>query len=318
MSRLQKSERLFYIVKYLDNYDTATAEELAKRCKTSVRSIYRDIKTLESLGYYIITEGKKGYKLISHPIQLPKNLTADERKALILFPLLFHTLMHNDLPYIQEYIAGMEKISNRLRAFSSNISEHIFIQENDNNASQALILSRIMEALIERLSLEITYYSIYRDGTSKRTIDPYYLVPREGNLYIIAKCHMRNDIRIFRINRIKSIALTNRNFILPDNFEIEKYLENRWSILGDDDKPTTFVVEFNKSVARYVLEYNFYAETKLKELKNGNLILRTTVKSKAEFLRWIRSFGLDAEVLEPQAVRQQLRSEYAQMYKIYK
>lgn len=87
-NRLMRAERLFYILQYLTNHDTATASELASHCRTSVRSIYRDIKSLDGLGVHIQNEGRYGYKLLYQSFKAGGRLTNDEWMALTLFPML--------------------------------------------------------------------------------------------------------------------------------------------------------------------------------------------------------------------------------------
>ncbi len=322
--RAQKVERLFYIIKYLDNHDTVTAGEIAKHCQTSVRSIYRDMKVLEELGFYFTNEGRHGYKLINKAVQIPKNITIEEWMAITLFPLLSRNITYEKHPFHLAYRSGLEKIRKNvlnnkgILSISSQIGERILFQDQYREANCPNIMREIIEAIAHDRSIRIKYYSIYRNALSDRIIDPYYLIPRRGHLYLIAFCHYRSEVRVFRLNRIRSIEETEQSFVIPKTFDIVDFLENRWSIIADEDEPITFSVRFNKEIARYVYEYDFYSETSLEEQEDGSLLLKTTVKSKIEFLKWIRSFGLNAEVIEPVEIRNELMQEYEELFRRYK
>ncbi|WP_027416715.1 helix-turn-helix transcriptional regulator [Aneurinibacillus terranovensis] len=172
MSRMQKVERLFYIIKYLNNHETSTAEELAKDCQTSVRSIYRDMKDLESLGFYYTNEGKKGYKLIHQPVNTNCNLTFDEWMALILFPLLTGDIVSRKHPFHHAYRSGLEKIGKNIKnhktiiPISSELGERILFKDQHRDSCQTNVMPTLIEAIIENKSIHVSYYSIYRNVTS--------------------------------------------------------------------------------------------------------------------------------------------------------
>lgn len=321
--RLQKAERLFYIVNYLDNHETATAKELANHCQTSIRSIYRDMKDLEEIGYYFTTEGKRGYRLIHKAVQVPKNMTVDEWMAVTLFPLLSQTITYEKHPLNLAYRSGLEKMKknvlakNEIQSISSQLGERILFQDGHLEENCPNILGEVIEAIANNWTIHINYYSIYRDKLSERFIDPYYLILRSGHLYIIAFCHYRKDIRIFRLNRIHSLKKTDQHFTIPETFNIRDFLANRWSIIADEQEVIHFVVRFHKKIARYIDEHHFYSDTILIKQPDGSLLLKTKVKSKIEFLRWIRSFGLDAEVLEPIEIRNEMKQEYEKLLQRY-
>ncbi|RSK53987.1 helix-turn-helix transcriptional regulator [Bacillus canaveralius] len=323
MSRIQKVERLFYIITYLNNHASVTAEELAKNCQTSVRSIYRDMKVLEGIGFYYTSEGKKGYRLLTQPVRPSFNLNYDEWMALVLFPLLSGNIAASQHPFHHAYRSGLEKIGKNVRnkkttPINTELGERILFQDDQyRDPFQPDVMPAIIEAIIGNKSIHVSYYSIHRDATSNRILDPYYLVPRGGHLYLIAFCHFRQEVRVFRLSRIRSIEVTENLFKIPRTFNISHYLANRWSILAEDPEPTSFVVRFQKDVVRYIYEKDFYTDTTLTEQEDGSLLLKTKVKSKAEFLKWIRSFGLHVEVLEPEEVRKLLKSEYEQMLHQY-
>jgi len=321
--RTQKAERLFYIIKYLDNHETATAAELAKHCQTSVRSIYRDMRVLEEIGYYYINEGKKGYKLIHKPIESPQNLTSDEWMALVLYPFISGDITSEQHPLFPTYRSGLEKIGGKVLnnknalPISAQIGERILFQDQYRESYQIEIMPVLLEAIVHNRTIDVSYYSMHRNMISQRKLDPYYLVPRGGQLYVIAFCHNREKILVFRLNRIQKIALTEQQFTMKKDFSISDFLANRWSIFAEEHEPISFTVKFSKEVSRYIYEHDFYTETSLIEQEDGSLLLKTTVKSKLEFLRWIRSFGTNAEVLQPDEVREELRDEYEEMVRKY-
>ena len=64
-------------------------------------------------------------------------------------------------------------------------------------------LSKIETAISRRKTIEFTYYTIERDSEEKRKVDPYHLVYRGGQFYLIGHSHERDGIRVFRLSRIR-------------------------------------------------------------------------------------------------------------------
>lgn len=322
MKKTNKIERLFYILSYLNNYNSVTASELAEMCGTSTRTIYRDMRTLEELGVTYTYEGRSGYRLISKPVRIDGRLTEEEWMALTILPLVSRKNGFIENPFYHAYRTGIEKVrefvgnKTHITSIGSELGKRIRLHDQPRDAKQYVITPTLIEAMLTNQVIEVTYYSIYRDKISVRELEPYYLIPRGGNLYIIAYCRLREDIRMFRLSRIQNIKINKRTFQIPDTFDIESYLENRWSVM-DEGKHITITVKFDHESARYVSEREFYSNTKIEKNNDGSILLSTTVKSVSEFLNWIRSFGMHAEVLEPLEIRDQLREEYIKMLEKY-
>jgi predicted DNA-binding transcriptional regulator YafY len=84
-------------------------------------------------------------------------------------------------------------------------------------------LPLINKALEQRSVLKVEYYSMDREEVTTRQIEPYFLEKRYNYYILIAYCRWREDIRLFRVDRIKSVALTEDAFLMPSNFQAEEY-----------------------------------------------------------------------------------------------
>lgn len=318
----KKAERMFFVFDYLSNHQTATAPELAQYCQTSVRSIYRDVRDLQDQGVEIQPSGRDGYKLLfqSHPVN--GRLTHDEWMALTLFPMLSEGITSGDHPFHLAYKKGLEKVmgvvqgKSQLLEAGAGLGDRIRLHARPRESEQMKIMPQLLNAIAGNQEIYVTYYSIHRDTTTKRRLQPYYLVPREGHLYLIAFCHFRQDVRVFRVSRFQDVEVTDTQFTIPRTFNIDEFLEHRWTIISEEEA-TTFVVKFSDKAARYVAESEFYVDTSREASNDGGLFLTATVDSREEFLRWIRSFGVNAEVIEPLSVREQMREELQELMKIY-
>ncbi|AOM84194.1 helix-turn-helix transcriptional regulator [Salisediminibacterium beveridgei] len=313
-----KSERLFYIMHHLSNHDTVTANDLADHCQTTKRTIYRDIQFLQTQGHEIQAQGREGYRLLIPNMQVKSKLTKDEWLSLTLYPLLSTGITSKEHPFHRSYRTGLEKVMRMATGETPNpaIAERIRLHARTEDAVQARIMPALIQAMSENLCVDVRYYAMHRSEWSERRLEPYYLVPREGHLYLVAYCRMRQGIRVFRLNRFEEAKVTDVGFAIPKAFSIDTFLKQRWSIMEEED-PFEIVVRFSPEAAKYVDEEEFYVETKKFNEEDGTLTLKVTVGSRQEFLRWVRSFGPDAEVLSPVSLRRELADEYSRMFRMY-
>lgn len=85
------------------------------------------------------------------------------------------------------------------------------------------IFRRLSQAIRENGQLAMVYYTFSRDDVTKRTIDPYHLVFHDGFWYLAAYCHHREEVRLFRVDRIQSLTPTGEHFPATKDFDFEAY-----------------------------------------------------------------------------------------------
>lgn len=179
---MDKVQRLFFILTMIQQRPGITAPELAKLAGTSVRSIYRDIRHLDECGIQIMLEGNKGYFLVDNFIQTPGQLAAEEYVAISLYPMLASPIKLKGHPLQKSFQSAMEKILTRFKVNDNllQLSKRIRIHTEQMNPEQDVIIQRIIEAIVQEVTIDCEYYTMYREDLTRRMIDPYYLVPREG------------------------------------------------------------------------------------------------------------------------------------------
>jgi predicted DNA-binding transcriptional regulator YafY len=181
------------------------------------------------------------------------------------------------------------------------------IPGKDYARAQPLIES-VTRARLEGRTLEVTYHSFSRDEVTTRKIDPYHLWYHQGGLYVIAYDHLRREVRIFALERIKALRETAETFALPSRFDVGAYMRESFGILrGDPAVPVK--VKFSNTWARWIEERVWHPSQRLERLPGGELGLTLQVAVTDELKRWILSFGREAEVVEPVVLREAVRAE---------
>ena len=217
--------RLTEIITQLQSKRLITARYLAKKHNVSLRTIYRDINTLEQSGIPIITEEGKGYSLMEGYHLPPVLFTEDEANALITAEQF--VLKNKDKSFSENFSNAIVKIKSVLKHSQKGktdlLSERIIITENYEKKKTSNYLMTIQSSLTNFQLLEIEYTSLKGQQT-KRKIEPFAVYSNGNNWLVIAFCQLRNDFRAFRIDLIQQLTSLNQNF-KQHNMTLEKYFE---------------------------------------------------------------------------------------------
>ncbi len=278
---------------------------LADEFETTERTILRDIEAMkDSLGAPIrYSKEHNGYYYESDSPTLPAiRLTEGEIVSIFLGSELIKKFKNT--PFSSSVRSAFEKIELLLpkevsidfedlnSAFSIDIDS---TKELDKRS--AAVFDTLAKAIKNRTSVEALYYTIYRDKTERRVIDPYHLRHTLGAWYLIAYCHKRKEIRTFAIDRFREIKVLKKKFEVEKGFSIEKFLEGVWR-LERGGKPTNVSVRFSPRISRWIRERKWHPSQKTVENKDGSVTLTFNVQGTNEIMRWVRSFGEDARVVE--------------------
>jgi predicted DNA-binding transcriptional regulator YafY len=217
--------RLTAILTQLQSKRIITAKQLAERHDVSIRTIYRDIRTLEKSGIPIVTEEGKGYSIMEGYHLPPVLFTKDEANALITIEQL--AIKNKDLSFVENVSSAIEKIKVILRYSQKGnadlLSDRIYFSGNNNEEKTSNNLMQIQSAITQYEVLTIDYLSSENKRTT-RNIEPFAIYSNYGDFLLIAFCRLRNDFRHFRIDYIEKLVTESETFS-PHNMTIKEYYE---------------------------------------------------------------------------------------------
>ncbi|MFY0630821.1 MAG: YafY family transcriptional regulator [Flavobacteriaceae bacterium] len=226
MDEKPRLSRLTAIITQLQSKRIVTAKHLAEKHNVSVRTIYRDIRTLEKSGIPIITEEGKGYSIMEGYHLPPVLFTENEANALITVEQL---IIHNkDQSFSENVSSALEKIKAILRYSQKGnadlLAERIYFGGHKGQEKTSNNLMQIQSAITNYQVLNIVYHSSKQQSTNRK-IEPFAIYSIHGNFLLIAFCRLRNDFRAFRIDFIEKLSLENETFT-PHNMTIQQYFED--------------------------------------------------------------------------------------------
>ena len=296
-----KDNRLFRILYYILEKEKVTANELADKFEVSVRTIYRDIDSISSVGVPIFTtQGKGGGIKIDNEFILNKSLFDANEKEQIIAAL--QGLEKTNEAYKSELIT---KLSALFKIKNSNWIEIDFTSWGSNNTYQDLF-NTLKIAIINKNIIFFSYISSKGEKIDRK-VKPIRLLFKEQDWYLYAFCLLRNDFRYFKLSRIKDLEVLAINY--EDNFENE--------VLKKELKYENIVnikLKFDKSVAFRV--YDEFNEAIVEDEK-VNLYVEIKIPNNYKLYNYIFSFGANVEILEPEEIRTQFKNMINEIAKKY-
>ncbi|OUS02104.1 DNA-binding transcriptional regulator [Flavobacteriales bacterium 33_180_T64] len=224
---MSQLSRLISILTLLRSKRLLTARELADKFDVSVRTIYRDIRKLEDAGIPVMTIEGKGYSLMEGYTVAPVQFTEKQANALITAQHLVNQT--NDISFANNFKEAMIKIKSVFKTSVQEKSErlsskiYVFDSQYENLSSNAL--SEIQLAITNFNFVEINYRKADDPNISFRKIEPYAFYTTHHKWILIAWCHLRNDYRAFRIDRVQNFKILNNTFD-DRNFNLQTYFQS--------------------------------------------------------------------------------------------
>jgi predicted DNA-binding transcriptional regulator YafY len=217
--------RLTAMVTQLQSKRIVTAKEIAEKHNVSIRTIYRDIRTLEKSGIPIITEEGRGYSILEGYKIPPVMFTQEEANALITAQQLIKK--NKDQSLIEQYESAILKIKSVLKYTQKDKAElltsRIQVRNNLENEKTSNHLIQLQSAVSNYQTIKIDYLSL-KNEQSQREIEPFALYTTKDNWVLIAFCKLKNDFRAFRLDCIQKIEILSNHFE-PHKMTLQEYLE---------------------------------------------------------------------------------------------
>ncbi len=294
----KRFDRILSIFIHLQSKPIVTAQELADRFEVSLRTIYRDIRSLEQAGVPIYGEAGVGYAIVDGYKIPPTLFTREEALSFAAAEKIMQVYVDQELN--DHFTSALFKMKAVLRSTQkeevSGIAPAI-VMRSDKTIFNKKVPS-VLATLFKSISLKQQVRLVYVNGTEKeattRILEPIGVFYENSFWYFMAYCHLRESYRQFRSDRIQSIQLLDAvftqehrelEFYLPtktveQNVEVRILVDKRMaSYLVWDRKYYGFVEEVDRGEQ---VEMHF----KMKDLNNG-------------FPRWFLMFADQAEILQP-------------------
>ncbi|WP_318309193.1 helix-turn-helix transcriptional regulator [Flagellimonas crocea] len=305
MDTVKRFDRIVAILIQLQTKRIVKAQELADRFDVSLRTIYRDIRTLEASGVPIASEAGVGYSIMEGYRLPPVMFTREEAGSFVAAEKLMQKFTDRSLGAYYE--SAMFKLKSVLRgkekdwveALESQVSivpGEVLFNEKVPNALEILF-----ESIAERKQVFLRYESLREEAPSERRIEPVGLFHENGYWYILGYCHLRTDYRHFRTDRIHKITRTSQDFLLKHG-TMDEHRNKR-----EEMAKTKVKIAVDRAVAKFIQGQTKYYGLVSSEIKGHEVEMTfMTTDWKHGFARWFLMFGDCAKIIEPDMLRERV------------
>ena len=321
----RKFENLHNLIELLlDAARGLTKADIARKLNVHRSTASEYLDSLESIKVpvYEISPGR--YTIDRDHYEVEISVDMHEALALHLASRLLTTRTDKHNPHAA---SALRKLGRALKQLAPLISDHMKrsadVLDGDDRRRD-LIFMQALETLTRawsrgrkvRLTHEMDDGSIH-----EYTFSPYFIEPYAvgRTMHVIGLREPINKIRTFKIERIRTIEiLENLSYEIPDTFDPRSQLRNAWGIWFTENDPVTVRLQFSRNVAPRIRETVWhYNQEPLKLLENGDVVWEALVAEPQEMIPWIRGWGADVEVLEPESLRKALRREAQKLAELY-
>jgi predicted DNA-binding transcriptional regulator YafY len=300
---MNRTDRLVAMVMHLQGRRLVRAEDMAAHFEVSVRTIYRDMAALGEAGVPIAGEAGVGYSLVRGYHLPPVMLTEDEAAALFVGAEMVRQF--TDASLSEPMNAALDKLRAVLPRDRQEHVERLARQTvvmgrpnqgSSDPAGQPWLLA-VQRGVAQRRVLRLTYRGRERAETA-RDVEPLGVVCYGGTWHLVAWCRLRTDVRHFRVDRIRTLAMLEEQFPARVDFSLARHLEEC------DARNTMLPVRvWFADSAQERARRESYATLVPEQMRDGGAEFSSTTWSLEWMARWLLSFGGDAEALEPAALR---------------
>ncbi len=315
---MNRTDRLLAIVLELQGKGRQRAEDLARTFETSKRTIYRDIQALCEAGVPLVSIPGRGYSLMKGYFLPPLSFTSEEATMLLLgsdfmaqnFDAQYRAAAQSASRKIESVLP--EHLRDDVRYLQSSIR---FVAASEaQDSPQHKKLQQLRRAILESHTISFQYHKRRPqddDAQTNREADPYGLIYMLHTWHLIAHCHLRNDVRVFRLDRIDNLNLLTRTFQRPADFSMSISRADK-----ENSRNIMVRVLFDLSIARWVRESRSFYTTAEEETPDG-LLVTLHIRHEEEILQWLLGWGKHAHILQPESLQVRLREEVQAMLNYY-
>lgn len=305
---MNRLDRLSAILIQLQSRKTIRAQDIAERFQISLRTVYRDVRSLEEAGVPVIGEAGVGYSLVEGYRLPPVMFTREEATSFITAEKLVSSL--TDQVNAKSYRLALDKIRAVLKTADKDYLEHLDdrievvrtnrlpqIQPHQNP------LQLILNAIAAKQVMQMSYFAYYRQEHTLRQIEPVGVCYLDGYWHLIAWCKERKDYRDFRFDRILEICATEQHFV-DHHLSLKDYLANQYK-----DLPLSAVsILIDQKASLHLGEQKYYQGYVSENQRPDGLEMHFITLSIEGFARWYMSFADYAVVLQPVALQERVES----------
>jgi len=297
--------------------DGMTTPEIGEHFGVTRQTAYNDINRLESQGVAVWNEGDL-YGIDNNNFH--QIILTPSQAWFMYLPLrrFVRAQMHR-LPVVKSLLHQVATL------FDAEVADQLMPEAGDEDAPANKQFIDLVDAWRRQRYVEIKYRRLNSSSASTLTVAPWWFEPAvwTDSFYLIgslkphANTNRPTEMITLKLNRISDIKLLADQFERPEGADVLRSLEQTWGIWVSEDDAVTVKLRFHNRQLDRLRETRWHPTQKLTVEHDGSVLWEAVIAEPQEMLPWVRSWGADVEVLEPNKMRQQIAAEAAATARLY-
>lgn len=307
---MAKVDNSLAILWMLSSGEKVTAKQISEKLEVNIRTVYRYIDSLSISGVPIISEAghNGGYTLLNSFIEAPLFFDFEEQTSLFHAAIFAEEAGYYGGEALDRAISKLGKYSNQEQ--ESKINQHLTSLEvicRLSSLTMEPFLNELEQAVSDEFSVKILYHKSGEEQLKYRLVDPYKIIYWNNKWYMIGFCHLRNDIRSFRVDRMESLTLTEDKFHQPENFSArEFFMGNLLPTIEDKEGIISLVINGDKRVLGDICQHWFLGHY-LQERTSNQAVFHLEEDIMHTYLpNLLLPYGKSIRVIEPISLKKRL------------
>lgn len=312
---MNRIDRIAAILIQLQSKKIVKAQEIADRFSISLRTVYRDIRTLEEAGIPLAGEAGVGYSIMEGYRLPPVMFTREEAIAFLTAEKLVEKL--TDPSSREQFQSAMYKIKAVLRHAEKDLlddmSSYIEVMGNPYLPAPSetqVQLQTILKSIAAKEILDIGYFTNQSQQYNSREVEPVGVFFLGSYWYLIAYCHLRKDYRNFRTDRISYVKQTGRHFE-TQHPALKTFIKQ----MSREKEMFTVVIRVDKSVLRYLGDQKYYNGFVSQKEAGDKMEMTFVTASLRGFGKFYLLFAEYAEIVSPAGLKDLVKQNLAEISK---
>lgn len=312
---MNRIDRITAILIQLQSKRIVKAQEIAERFSISLRTVYRDVKTLEEAGIPLSGEAGVGYSIMEGYRLPPVMFSKEEAIAFLTAEKMVEKLTDpSSRKYYQE---AMFKIKSVLRYADKDMledmSSYIEVVENPYlpaKQNSPIHLQTILKSIADKEILDIGYFANHSQQYNNRDVEPVGIFYQGNYWYMIAYCRLRKDYRNFRTDRISYINQTGRYF-QKQHPSLQSFLEK----MSEEKEMFNIVIRVDMQALKYFGDQKYYNGFVSQRETGGKMEMTFVTASLMGFAKFYLLFGEYAEIISPPGLKDLVKKNLEEISK---
>ncbi len=315
-------ERMLRIHEELRRGAFTNCTKLAETLEVSRKTVVRDIAFMrDRLELPIEFDSRINAYRYTHAVSAFPTVQVSEGELLALLVARKALEQYRGTPFHRQLEVSFEKLTGGLKdriSFSpADELQSVSFKNIGLGKADMAVFNTLSGATLRQHEVEFDYRKPAETRTARRRVQPYHLAHRENLWYLVGFDHERAALRTFALPRISNPHVLKAQFIRPADFSPEKFFASALGVLGGE-RNYRVVIRFSAAVAVRVREREWHESQELRDLPDGRLQLRLQLGALPEIERWVLTWGVDAEVVQPKELRDRLQTIACTLLQVYR